>query len=133
MKPAYRFLAAALLLALQVAPCCAQMLTGSVASSPEGTMEGVLVTVQKDDSPISTTVVSDASGHFRFPDGRLTRGHYILRIRATGYELDEPRVVDLDASTTNIAVKLAKAPDLAAQLTNTEWFMSMPGTAEQKR
>ena len=27
----------------------------------------------------------------------------------------------------------AKTSDLAAQLTNTEWFMSMPGTAEQKR
>ena len=27
----------------------------------------------------------------------------------------------------------AKTSDLAVQLTNTEWFMSMPGTAEQKR
>ena len=27
----------------------------------------------------------------------------------------------------------AKTSDLAAQLTNTEWFMSMPGTADQKR
>jgi streptogramin lyase len=133
MTPAYRFIAAALVLALHAGPCCAQTLTGAVTSAAEGAMEGVLVTVQKDYSPISTSVVSDARGHFRFPDGRLTRGHYILRIRATGYELDEPRVVDLDAPTTNIAVKLTKASDLAAQLTNTEWFMSMPGTAEQKR
>ena len=133
MKPVYRFIAAALLLALLAVPCRAQTLTGSVTSAAEGAMEGVLVTVQKDDSPISTTVVSDASGHFRFPDGRLTSGHYILRIRATGYELDEPRVVDLGTATTNVAIKLAKTSDLAAQLTNTEWFMSMPGTAEQKR
>ena len=28
---------------------------------------------------------------------------------------------------------LRKTHDLAAQLTNTEWFTSMPGTAEQKR
>jgi virginiamycin B lyase len=133
MKPAYRFIAAAFLLALQVAPGQAQTLTGSVTSAAEGAVEGVLVTVQKDDSPISTSVVSDVSGHFRFPDGHLTSGHYILRIRATGYELDEPRVVDLGTATTNVAVNLTKTSDLAAQLTNTEWFMSMPGTAEQKR
>ena len=29
--------------------------------------------------------------------------------------------------------RLRKAADLAAQLTNTEWLISMPGTAEQKR
>jgi streptogramin lyase len=133
MTPAHRFIAAALLLALQATPGRAQTLTGSVSSAAEGAMEGVLVTVQKDDSPISTGVVSDASGYFRFPDGRLTSGHYILRIRATGYELDAPRVVDLGTATTNVAVKLVKTSDLAAQLTNTEWFMSMPGTAEQKR
>jgi virginiamycin B lyase len=133
MRPAYRFLAAALLLALQGAPSHAQTLTGSVTSAAEGAMEGVLVTVQKDDSPISITVVSDASGHFRFPDRRLTSGHYILRIRATGYELDAPRVVDLGTATTNVAIRLETTSDLAAQLTNTEWFMSMPGTVEQKR
>jgi virginiamycin B lyase len=133
MKPAYRFIAAALLLALQAGPVRAQTLTGSVTSAAEGAMEGVLVTVQKDDSPISITVVSDANGQFHFPDGRLTSGHYVLRIRATGYELDEPRVVDLGTATANVPVKLTKTSDLAAQLTNTEWFMSMPGTAEQKR
>ncbi len=109
------------------------MLTGSVTSAAEGAMEGVLVTAQRDDSPISTTVVSDASGRFRFPDGRLRSGHYRLRIRATGYELDGPQVVDLGTSATNVAIKLRQTSDLAAQLTNAEWFMSRPGTAEQKR
>ncbi|MGB7179501.1 MAG: carboxypeptidase-like regulatory domain-containing protein, partial [Xanthobacteraceae bacterium] len=133
MKTAYCFAAAALLIALHAVPCRAQTLTGSVASAAEGAMEGVLVTAQKDGSPISTTVVSDASGHFRFPDGRLRSGHYKLRIRATGYELDAPQAVDLGASTANVAIKLRQTSDLAVQLTNTEWFMSMPGTADQKR
>jgi streptogramin lyase len=133
MKTAYCFAAAALAFALHAAPCRAQTLTGSVTSAAEGAMEGVLVTAQKDDSPISTTVVSDAGGHFRFPDGRLPSGHYKLRIRATGYELDGPQAVDLGTSTANVAIKLRQTSDLAAQLTNTEWFMSMPGTAEQKR
>ena len=111
----------------------AQTLTGSVSSAAEGVMEGVLVSAQKAGSPITVTVVSDALGRFRFPDGRLSAGHYALRIRATGYDLDGPRAVDLGTATTDVAIKLRKTADLAAQLTNTEWFMSMPGTAEQKR
>ncbi len=138
MKPAYLIAAALLCIAIQATPgltvqCRAQGLTGSVSSAEEGAMEGVLVSAQKDGSPITVTVVSDASGHFRFPDGRLTAGHYALRIRATGYELAGPQAVDLGAATADIAIKLRKTADRAAQLTNTEWFMSMPGTAAEKR
>jgi virginiamycin B lyase len=134
MKSSYALLAAAFFFALIAAgPCRAQTLTGSVASAAEGAMEGVLVSAQKDGSPITVTVVSDAGGRFRFPDGRLSAGHYALRIRATGYELDTPQTLDLGAATADVAIKLRKAADLAAQLTNSEWFMSMPGTAEQKR
>ncbi len=132
MKLICGFVAAVALLAL-VQPSRAQTLTGSVSSAAEGAMEGVLVSAQKDRSPITVTVVSDASGHFRFPDGRLPPGHYALRIRATGYDLDGPQSVDLGAATTDVAIRLRKTSDLAAQLTNTEWFMSMPGTAEDKR
>jgi streptogramin lyase len=96
-------------------------------------MEGVLVSAQKAGSPIIVTVASDERGHFHFPDGRLTRGHYALRIRAMGYDLDGPQAVDLAGTSADIAVKLRRTSDLAAQLTNTEWFISMPGTAEQKR
>ena len=119
--------------------CClatagrAQILTGSVTSAEEGAMEGVLVSAQAAGSPITVTVVSDARGRFRFPDGRLAPGHYALRIRAIGHELDGPQAVELGAAATDIAVKLHKTSDLAAQLTNSEWFMSMPGTAEEKR
>ena len=114
-------------------PCRAQTLTGSVTSAEEGAMEGVLVSAQKDGSPITVTVVSDASGRFRFPDGRLSAGHYTLRIRAVGYDLAGPQAVDLGTAPAEVAITLRKTSDLAAQLTNTEWLMSMPGTAEQKR
>ncbi len=96
-------------------------------------MEGVLVSAQEAGSPITVTVVSDALGRFRFPDGRLSPGHYTLRIRATGYDLAGPETVELGAGPADIAIKLTKTADLAAQLTNTEWLMSMPGTAEQKQ
>ena len=125
--------AAALFVLLQAGTGRAQTFAGTVSSADEGPMEGVLVSAQKDGSPITVTVVSDSSGHFRFPEGRLTPGHYALRIRATGFELDGPDSADLGATTADIAIKLRQTADLAAQLTNTEWFMSMPGTAADKR
>ncbi|MGA2893193.1 MAG: carboxypeptidase regulatory-like domain-containing protein [Xanthobacteraceae bacterium] len=124
---------ALVLTAVAAAPGRAQMLTGSVASAAEGAMEGVLVSAQQAGSPITVTVASDAHGRFRFPDGRLPAGHYALRIRAVGYDLAGPQAVDLDTGTTDVAITLRKASDVAAQLTNTEWLTSMPGTAAQKR
>jgi streptogramin lyase len=128
------FAAAAVVLALgQASAGRAQTLTGSVTSAEEGAMEGVLVSAQQAGSPITITVVSDEHGRFRFPEGRLAPGPYALRIRAIGYELDSPQAFALGAAATDIGLKLHKTADLAAQLTNSEWFMSMPGTPEQKR
>ena len=111
----------------------AQTLTGSVSSPAEGAMEGVLVSAQKTGSPITVTVVSDEHGRFHFPDGQITSGHYALRIRAAGYDLDGPQAVEVGTAPADIAIRLRPTADLAAQLTNTEWLMSMPGTPQQKR
>ena len=46
-------------------------LTGVVTSAEEGAMEGVLVSAKNVDSTITVTVVTDASGHYRFPETRL--------------------------------------------------------------
>ena len=128
----------AVLLLAQTVPGATQSLapalSGKVVAPQAGALEGVLVSAQLSGSPITVTVVSDQSGHFAFPPGKLGGGHYGLRIRATGYELDTPQSVDIaDSKPAEIDLKLRKASDLAAQLTNTEWFMSFPGTAEQKR
>jgi virginiamycin B lyase len=128
-----RALGAIFLLFLCAAPAISQVLSGSVSSAEEGVMEGVLVSAQKDGSPIIVTVVSDERGHFHFPDGRLSPGHYMLRIRAVGYDLDGPQAVGVGSASSDVAVKLRRTADLTAQLTNTEWLMSMPGTLEQKR
>jgi len=109
-------------------------LSGQVTAMPQGAMEGVLVSAQKAGSSITITVVSDHNGHFAFPATKLSAGHYSLRIRALGYELDGPAAVDVPTSGgAAVDVTLRPAADLAAQLTNTEWFMSMPGAAEQLR
>ena len=106
-------------------------LTGRVASAAELRMEGVLVSARKAGATITHTVVSDASGRFDFAPAKLAAGRYELTIRAVGFELDSAATVEVPAA--NVELKLRKTRDLAAQLTNTEWFISMPGTAEQKR
>jgi streptogramin lyase len=97
-------------------------------------MEGVLVSARaisdKRASPITVTVASGRDGGFAFPAGKLSAGRTALSIRAVGYELDSPAETDADA---RIELKLRRTRDLAAQLTNTEWLMSWPGTNEQKR
>ena len=109
-------------------------LTGRVSSAAEGAMEGVLVSARKEGSNITFTVVSDAAGRLDFTPAKLAAGRYSLLVRAVGYELDGSSTVDVPSQgQTSIDLKLRKARDLAAQLSNTEWFISMPGSAEQKR
>jgi streptogramin lyase len=108
-------------------------LTGRVSSQAEGAMEGVLVSAKRDGSTHTITVVSDAQGQYSFPRARLEPGHYSLRIRAVGYELSGPASMEVTAQKpAQMDLKLSKAKDLAAQLTNSEWLNSIPGTKEQK-
>ena len=121
---------AALLASLAAAQ--AQTVTGKVASTEEGAMEGVVVSAKK--GIVTTSVVSDKSGQFVFPKGRLAAGDYTLSVRATGYNLDGPKTVKVESDKdAAIDVKLVKTRNLAAQLTNTEWMLSAPGSDEQKR
>src|ERR1700674_1273858 len=108
-------------------------LVGQVTSQEEGPMEGVVVRAKKDGSTITVSVISDNKGHFSFPASRLEPGHYTLKIRAVGYNLDTPATADLAAQKATTAdLKLVKAKNMVPQMTNAEWLLSMPGTDEQK-
>ena len=61
-------------------------------------MEGVLVSAKKAGSTITTTVFTDEKGRYQFPASRLESGHYMIRIRATGYDLEGPNAVDIPAN-----------------------------------
>jgi streptogramin lyase len=117
----------------QVAHAQGPALTGQVSSDAEGAMEGVVVTAHKDGSTIQTSVTTDAQGHYTFPENRLEPGHYTLAIRAVGYDLGGSAATEVvGEKTTNVDLKLAKTKNLAHQLTNAEWVMSIPGTDDQK-
>ncbi len=98
-------------------------------------MEGVLVSAKKTNSTVTTTVVTDKEGRYRFPASRLDPGQYALRVRAAGYDLVATAgvvTVRLAGKATTADLKLQKTKDLAAQLTNADWFASFPGTDAQK-
>src|SRR5260221_688717 len=72
-------------------------LAGQVSSQEEGSMEGVLVSVKKVGSTITTTVVSDSKGRYSFPQPRREPGRYSVSIRAVGYDLDDPGAIEVTA------------------------------------
>src|SRR6202166_4280005 len=108
-------------------------LAGQISSQEEGPMEGVVVSAKKDGSTITVSVISDNKERYSFPASRLDPGHYTLKIRAVGYNLEAPATADLAAQKPATAdLKLVKAKNMIPQMTNAEWLMSMPGTDEQK-
>jgi virginiamycin B lyase len=109
-------------------------LSGRVRSAEDGAMEGVLVGVRRDGSSITTSVATDEHGRYAFPASRLQPGRYSIRIRAVGYDLDEPTSVDIAAGKPSAAdLTLRAAKNLAPQLTDAEWLASIPGTDNQKK
>src|SRR5262245_34996669 len=82
MRPSRILLTAALVfLVLGSASFRAQAqiaLSGLVSSSEEGAMEGVLVSAKKEGATITTTVVSDVQGRYRFPSARIEPGKYTI-------------------------------------------------------
>jgi virginiamycin B lyase len=108
-------------------------LTGTVSSEAEGRMEGVVVTARKPGSIVQVSVTSDAEGRYAFPENRLEPGEYAISIRAVGYDISAPaKAVVEPETTTTTNIELKKTNNLAGQLTNAEWMMSIPGTEEQK-
>jgi streptogramin lyase len=107
-------------------------LTGKVSSADESAMEGVVISAKK--GIVTVSVVSNDKGEFSFPASKLGAGDYTLSIRATGYNLEGPKTVTLAGDKpASIDVKLVKTRNLASQLTNLEWMLSVPGTDDQKK
>jgi virginiamycin B lyase len=120
--------------ALHAQPAPGVALSGQVRSAAEGLMEGVLVSAKRDGSTITVTVASDERGRYRFPASALSAGRYTLAIRAAGYDLAGPGSAVVAPQGNAVAdLRLTKTKDLAAQLSDAEWLMSMPGSYDQKR
>src|SRR5580765_2946747 len=108
-------------------------LPGVVTSQAEGKMEGVVVTAHRTGYIVQVSVTTDAQGRYSFPRSHLEPGEYALAARAVGYDIDGPARATVAADKAATAdIKLKKTRNLAGQLTNAEWIMSIPGTEDQK-
>jgi virginiamycin B lyase len=113
-------------------------LAGTVRSTQEGPMEGVLVSAKRNGSTITTTVVTNAGGAYSFPRARLEPGEYGVSIRAVGYVLDAPsskaavNVTANSAAHLDLNLKQSNVLELALQLTDPEWLSSYPLTDAAK-
>jgi streptogramin lyase len=119
---------------LQTAGAATQaVLTGIVSSDAEGPMEGVVVSAKRVGGTITIAVITDKSGRYSFPEGRLAPGEYQLTIRAVGYDPATPKLTaTVGKGQSKTDIKLQKTHNLAAQMSNVEWLMSIPGTQDQK-
>jgi virginiamycin B lyase len=108
-------------------------LTGIVSSDLEGPMEGVLVSAKRVGGTITVTVVSNKEGRYSFPASRLGLGKYQLTIRAIQYDpVDRNLIATVENGKNEANIKLKKTDDLASQLSDIEWLMSVPGTDKNK-
>ena len=125
------FLSAATSLAQSQSPAA---LAGTVSSAKEGLMEGVVVSAKKAGSTITVSVATDDKGRFSFPATRLEPGEYALSTRAIGYDLEGPKTAGvLAGQTASVEITLAPTKNLPKQMSNAEWFMSFPGSDQQKK
>src|SRR5580765_3816023 len=124
------------LLALVSSPAIAggAALTGTVSSTQEGKMEGVVVSAKRPGATIMVSVSTNAKGEYSFPADRLAPGDYDVTMRAVGYTLPATKATIQAGEATELNLKLAKASydTLALQMTNSEWILSAPGTEVQK-
>ncbi|HEX4200668.1 MAG TPA: carboxypeptidase regulatory-like domain-containing protein, partial [Chthoniobacterales bacterium] len=96
-------------------------------------MEGVVISAKQVSGTITISVVSDKSGSYSFPAGRLAPGKYQIAIRAIGYDLADPDMtVTVAKETARANIKLVKTKDLASQMSDIEWLVSAPGPQEEK-
>jgi len=114
---------------------------GVVKSTKGELLEGVMVQLIAAKNAVRTTVYSDADGRYEFP--ALDAGAYTLRIaRPREFQPYVREGLDIKgaAALTDIVLDyvtdrdtLPPLPGIAAQMTGSEWLLSLSGTGEQKR
>jgi virginiamycin B lyase len=114
---------------------------GVVKSSKGEVLEGMMVQLIAQKNAVRTTVYTNADGRYEFP--ALDAGRYTLRI-ALPREFkpfvkeqveikgaDAPADITLDYVTDSDL--LPPRPEIAAQMTGSEWLLSLSGSGEEKK
>jgi carboxypeptidase family protein len=114
---------------------------GIVKSADGGPLEGMMVQLISKQTAIRTTVFTDGDGHYEFP--KLESGAYILHIAQPREFLPFARdPIDIDGANALADIVLTRItksdvlppyPEIAAQMTGSEWLLSLSGTGAEKR
>ncbi|HEY2183800.1 MAG TPA: carboxypeptidase regulatory-like domain-containing protein, partial [Xanthobacteraceae bacterium] len=114
---------------------------GVVKTSKGDLLEGIMVQLIAPGTGIRTTVFSDADGRYEFP--RLDAGAYTLRIAQprefrpyVKENVDIRGAGELDDIVLTRMISgelLPPTPEIAAQMTGSEWLASLSGTGGEKK
>jgi virginiamycin B lyase len=114
---------------------------GVVKSAGGNLLEGMMVQLVERATAIRTTVFSDADGRYEFP--KLRPGSYTLRIAQPReyfpYVKEDVAIkganelADIVLERLTVSDVLPPYPEIAAQMTGSEWLMSLSGTGAEKR
>jgi virginiamycin B lyase len=143
-----RFLCAAMLAFAATAPALAQSghkllggPTGLVKSSKGDLLEGLMVQLIAQKNAVRTTVFSNADGRYEFP--KVEAGTYTLRIAQPRefrpYVKEKVEISgasqldDIVLTRVTNGELLPPTPEIAAQMTGSEWLMSISGSGEEKK
>jgi virginiamycin B lyase len=127
----------------------AQSLYAALTGGPKGLVknargepiEGIMVQLIAETSAIRTTVFSHSDGRYEFP--KVTPGTYTLRIAKPRefYPWSKEKVEikgadaleDITLQRVTAGEFLPPFPEIAAQLTGSEWLQNLPGTGQDKK
>ena len=115
---------------------------GVVKSSKGDLLEGMMVQLIAQKNAIRTTVYSNADGRYEFP--KLDAGTYTLRIAQPRefhpFVKEKVEISGADGARRHRAHAhhdrpscCRITPEIAAQMTGSEWLMSLSGTGEEKK
>jgi virginiamycin B lyase len=130
------------------APAASQ-LYAALTGGPRGTvknargepLEGIMVQLISDTTAIRTTVFSHDDGRYEFP--KVAAGSYTLRIARPRefypWSKEKVQISGADALEDITLLRITQSeflppfPEVAAQLTGSEWLQNLPGTGEDKK
>src|SRR5215831_11521116 len=114
---------------------------GIVKSSKGDLLEGMMVQLIAQKSAMRTTVYTDVDGRYEFP--KLDAGSYTLRIAQPRefrpYVKEKVEISgagelgEIVLTRITSGELLPHTPEIAAQMTGSEWLMSLDGTGEEKK
>jgi len=107
------------------------LLSGTVKSTAGEAMGGVTVSAKAVGATITTSVFTDAKGHYYFP--ALPPGSYRIWAQARGYEAARAQTDLSQSRRQDFVLRRAGDADLVRRLTRDQLLAALPDTTSEDR